>query len=251
MTHHPHIHMIVPGGGLSADGSKWVSSRKRYFLPVPVLSALFRRLFLTKLAAAHAEGRLDFYGALERLANQRAFAAFIKRQRRSKWITYAKEPFAGPKSVLAYLSRYTHRVALSNRRLIRADADGVTFKYKDYRVDGPGRFKTMTLATHEFIRRFLMHVLPKGFHRIRHYGLLANGNRAAMVAKARDLLAMAPTGQKLEAGQTAEPTTSPEPLPCRCCPHCGGRMVVIEVFARGCTPYYQPPPIPTIRLDTS
>jgi hypothetical protein len=192
MTHHPHIHMIVPVGGLSADGTRWIASRRGFFLPVQVLSRLFRRLLLSLLAAAHAEGRLAFFGALETLAVPRAFAAFVKRQRRVEWVTYAKAPFAGPKQVLAYLALYTHRIAISNRLLIRADADGVTFTYKDYRVGGPGRFKTMTLATHEFIRRFLMHVPPKGFHRIRHSGLLTNGNRKAMVAKARKLLATEP-----------------------------------------------------------
>jgi hypothetical protein len=250
MIHHPHIHMIVPGGGLSADGSGWISSRKRYFLPVPVLSPLFRRLFLTKLAVAHAEGRLHFHGGLERLASPHAFSAFVRRQRRFKWVTYAKAPFAGPKSVLAYLSRYTHRVAISNLRLINADADGVTFKYKDYRAYGPARFKTMTLSPHEFIRRFLMHVLPKGFHRIRHYGLLANGNRSAMIARAWELLAMASREKEPEKAQTAKPTTSPEPISC-CCPRCGGRMIVIEVFARGCAPYHYPPLMPRIRFDTS
>jgi hypothetical protein len=250
MTHHPHIHMIVPGGGLSADGTRWVACRPSFFLPVRVLTRLFRRLFLTKLATAHAEGRLGFYGKLERLGDGRAFAAFMKRQRRADWVTYAKAPFAGPKSVLAYLSRYTHRVALSNRRLIKANANGVTFTYKDYRKDGPGRFKTMTLATHEFIRRFLMHVLPKGFHRIRHYGLLANGNRAAMIAKARDLLAMVPPEKKPEAAQTAKPAMSPEPTSC-CCPRCGGRMIVIEIFAHKWRPDDHAPPAPIGRLDTS
>jgi hypothetical protein len=250
MTHHPHIHMIVPGGGLSADGSKWISSRKRYFLPVPVLSPLFCRLFLTKLVAAHAEGRLHFHGGLERLASPHAFSAFVKRQRRSKWVTYAKAPFAGPKSVLAYLSRYTHRVAISNHRLIKADADGVTFKYKDYRARGQARFKTMTLSPHEFIRRFLMHVLPKGFHRIRHYGLLANGNRSAMIARARELLTVASRAKEPGEVQTAKSATAPEPTSC-CCPRCGSRMIVIEVFARGCAPDYRPPFIPRIRLDTS
>ena len=150
-----------------------------------------------------------FFGALETLAVPRAFAAFVKRQRRAEWVTYAKAPFAGPKAVLAYLARYTHRIAISNRRLIRADADGVTFTYKDYRVEGPGRYKTMTLATHEFIRRFLMHVLPKGFHRIRHYGLLANGNRAAMIAKARELLAMAPREAQRRRHRPPRPAAPP------------------------------------------
>jgi hypothetical protein len=249
MTHHPHIHMIVPGGGLSADGARWIASRPGFFLPVRVLSRLFRRLFLEMLATAHAEGRLVFFGALETLAVPRAFAAFVKRQRRVEWVTYAKAPFAGPKQVLAYLARYTHRIAISNRRLIRSDADGVTFTYKDYRVEGPGRFKTMTLATHEFIRRFLMHVPPKGFHRIRHYGLLANGNRKAMVAKARELLAMAPRevpGQTAPAAETA----APRPLPC-CCPRCGGRMIVTMVFVHGWAPDPRVPPAPISRLDTS
>ena len=249
MTHHPHVHMIVPGGGLSADGSRWMSCRPDFFLSVRVLSRLFRRLFLDVLAAAHAEGRLAFFGDRERLAEARAFAAFLKRQRKTEWVVYAKAPFGGPEAVLTYLARYTHRVAISNRRLIKADGDGVTFKYKDYRVEGSGWHKTMTLATHEFIRRFLMHVLPKGFHRIRHYGLLANGNRGAMIAKARELLAMAPREKEPGGEQTAK-HSMPDVLPCPC-PRCGGRMIVIEIVARGCAPNYPPPLIPIIRLDTS
>jgi hypothetical protein len=249
MTHHPHIHMIVPGGGLSADGARWIACRPGFFLPVRVLSRLFRRLFLAMLAAAHAESRLAFFGALEALAVPRAFAAFVKRQRCPKWVVYAKAPFAGPKQVLAYLARYTHRIAISNRRLIRADADGVTFTYKNYRIEGPGRFKTMTLATHEFIRRFLMHVPPRGFHRIRHYGLLANGNRAAAIAKARELLAMAPREETPQAAKVAE-TAAPPPPPC-CCPRCGGRMIVTMVFAHSWAPDPRAPPVPIVRLDTS
>jgi hypothetical protein len=164
-------------------------------------------------------------------------------------VVYAKAPFAGPKAVLAYLSRYTHRIAISNRRLIRADAGGVTFTVKNYRVEGPGRYTTMTLATHEFIRRFLMHVLPKGFHRIRHYGLLANGNRAAAIAKARALLAMAPREQQPQAAKATE-TAAPQPLPC-CCPRCGGRMIVTLVFAHRWAPAPRAPPAPIVRLDTS
>jgi hypothetical protein len=240
MTHHPHIHMIVPGGGLSADGSKWISSRKRYFLPVPVLSPLFRRLFLEMLAEAHASGRLKFFGDHAGLANTAAFARFLKPLRKVDWVVYAKEPFAGPKSVLAYLSRYTHRVAISSSRLIKADETGVTFKYKDYRIEGPERYKTMTLSPHEFIRRFLMHVLPKGFHRIRHYGLFASGGRAANIAQARELLsASAGPGQ---AGQAEATNTSKTQAPDRCCPSCGGRMIVIELFARGCPPQCPPTP---------
>jgi hypothetical protein len=239
MTHHPHIHMIVPGGGLSADGSRWIACRPRFFLPVRVLSRLFRRLFLEMLIAAHADDRLQFFSDRAGLADRAAFAAFLKPLRRAEWITYAKEPFAGPKAVLAYLSRYTHRVAISNRRLISADTNGVTFKFKDYRIEGPDRYKTMTLATHEFIRRFLMHVLPKGFHRIRHYGLFANGNRAAKVARARDLLAVAAPRQpdaKTE-GSPDEPRILAHPCPC-----CGGRMIIIEVFAKGSEPKHRPQP---------
>jgi hypothetical protein len=249
MTHHPHIHMIVPGGGLSADGTRWIASQSGFFLPVRVLSRLFRRLFLGMLATAHAEGRLPFFGALETLAVPRAFAAFVKRQRRVEWVTYAKAPFAGLKQVLAYLALYTHRIAIANRRLIRADADGVTFTYKDYRIDGPGRFKTMTLATHEFIRRFLMHVPPKSFHRIRHYGLLANGNRKAMVANARELLAMAPREAPTQATPASE-AVAPRPPPC-CCPRCGGRMIITTVFVHSWAPAPRAPPAPISRLDTS
>jgi hypothetical protein len=240
----------VPGGGISADGTRWIACRTGFFLPVRVLSRLFRRLFLTMLAAAHAEGRLGFFGAIAGLAGTRAFAAFAKRQRRTEWVVYAKAPFAGPKAVLAYLARYTHRIAISNRRLIRADATGVTFTCKDYRIEGPGRFKTMTLATHEFIRRFLMHVLPKGFHRIRHYGLLANGNRAAAIARAHELLAMAPREAEPRANQAAETAAAPRSVPC-CCPRCGGRMIVTLIFAHRWAPDARTPHATIVRLDTS
>ena len=154
-------------------------------------------------------------------------------------MVYAKEPFAGPKQVLRYLSRYTHRIAISNRRLLSADENGVTFKYKDYRIEGPARYKTMTLATDEFIRRFLIHVLPKGFHRIRHYGLLASANRAANIAHARKLLAVPSRPKEPETPKAAidEPRVLPRPCPC-----CGGRMIVIETFARGCEPKHRPTP---------
>src|ERR1700682_5761486 len=190
LTHHPHVHMVVPGGGLSRDGSKWIVCRPRYFLPVEVLSELFRGLMLHKLVAAHKAGQLQFFGNHAHLAERKAFAAYLARLRKIDWMVYAKEPFAWPEQVLRYLSRYTHRIAISNRRLVSVGENGVTFKYKDYRIEGPGRYKTMTLATHEFIRRFLIHVLPKGFHRIRHYGLLASGSRAANIARARELLAV-------------------------------------------------------------
>jgi Putative transposase/Transposase zinc-binding domain len=190
LTHHPHVHMIVPGGGISLDGTRWVSCRPDFILPVEVLSCLFRGLFLAKLVAAHRAGRLKFYGAHTRLDNIRTFKAYLAPLRKIDWVVYAKRPFGGPKAVLAYLSRYTHRVAISNRRLVAADDGGVSFRWKDYRIEGPGRWKTMTLTPHEFIRRFLIHVLPGGFHRIRHYGLLASGTRAANIARARELLAV-------------------------------------------------------------
>src|SRR3989440_4391620 len=181
LTHHPHVHMIVPGGGLSLDGKRWVSCRLGFFLPVRVLSRLFRRLFLQKLVAAHQAGELKFFGKHAPLTNRQAFAAYLAPLRNSEWVVYSKRPFGGPEQVLRYLARYTHRVAISNRRLIALDEKGVTFKWKDYRLEGPDRYKEMTLATHEFIRRFLIHVLPADFHRIRYYGLLASGKRAENV----------------------------------------------------------------------
>ncbi len=243
MTHHPHVHMIVPSGGISPDGTKWVSCRPTFFLPVRVLSRLFRRLLLAMLAAAHEQGRLAFFGDHQHLVESRAFKAFLKPLNKAEWVVYAKEPFGGPKAVLSYLSRYTHRVAISNSRLIRADDTGVTFKVKDYRVDGPGRYTTMTLPAGEFICRFLIHVLPKGFHRIRHYGLLENGNRAANIAKARQLLAAPDPQEHQEQGADQQPSGQDEPDAARHpCPHCGGRMITIEVFQAGQTPRYQPPP---------
>jgi hypothetical protein len=249
LTHHPHVHMIVPGGGLSEDGGRWISARPRFLLSVKVLSRLFRGQFLAMLAEAQAQDRLTFFGEHAALADKRAFKRFLAPLRRREWVVYSKEPFAGPEQVLRYLSRYTHRVAISNRRLVAADANAVAFRWKDYRVDGPDRWKTMTLDPHEFIRRFLMHVLPKGFHRIRHYGLFANGNRAASIARARELIGAAPRvepeNEKAAAPDEPRVLTSP-------CPRCGGRMIVIEVFARGCQPRYRPAPVPTpIRIDTS
>jgi hypothetical protein len=187
LTHHPHVHMIVPGGGISLDGSRWVSCRPGFFLPVRVLSRLFRRLFLDKLLATHAAGRLQFFGQHAPLANARAFATYLAPLRKTEWVVYSKRPFGGPEAVLAYLSRYTHRVAIANSRLIALDDNGVTFKWKDYRIEGRDRYKQMTLATDEFIRRFLIHVLPRRFHRIRHYGLLAKAAGAENIARAREL----------------------------------------------------------------
>jgi Putative transposase/Transposase zinc-binding domain len=250
LTHHPHVHMIVPGGGLSEDGSRWVASKPRFLVHVNVLSCLFRGRFLAMLAKAHAQGQLKFFGDHTALADRAVFKRFLAPLRKMEWVVYAKHPFAGPHQVLRYLSRYTHRVAISNRRLISADDKGVAFRWKDYRIDGPGRWKTMTLDPHEFIRRFLMHVLPKGFHRIRHYGLFANANRAANIARARELLGAVPRVIEPEEEKPAAPD-EPRVLPCFC-PRCGARMIVIEIFARGCKPRHRPTPAPTpIKIDTS
>jgi hypothetical protein len=244
MTHHPHVHMIVPGGGISLDGERWVACRPGFFLPVRVLSRLFRRLFLEKLIAAHKAGRLKFFGNHAALANAQAFAAYLAPLRRAEWVVYAKRPFGGPQAVLAYLSRYTHRVAISNSRLIAVGDNGVAFRWKDYRADGRERHKVMTLATAEFIRRFLIHVLPQGFHRIRHYGLLASGTHADNIARARELLAV-PAAQS----ETADTNCAEAAHPCPCC---GGRMVIIERFEHGFSPRHRPAASPiVIRIDTS
>jgi putative transposase/transposase-like zinc-binding protein len=248
MTHHPHVHMIVPGGGIALDGKRWLSCQPRFLLPVPVLTKLFQGRMLAKLLAAHKAGRLKFFGQYAHLAERKAFAAYLAPLRRITWYVYSKPPFGGPKAVLAYLARYTHRVAISNRRLIAFDENGVTFRYKDYRADGRAQCKRMTLATDEFIRRFLIHVLPKGFHRIRHYGLFARPSCADNIARARELLAVPePQGEPADADATDpnEPRSHP-------CPCCGGRMIIIETFARGCQPRYQPSTTTVpIRIDTS
>jgi hypothetical protein len=250
LVHHPHVHMIVPGGGFSPDGSRWIACRPRYFLTAEVLSALFRRLFLDMLLAAHQAGRLQFFGDLTPLAGKGAFTAFLKPLRNIDWVVYAKEPFAGPRQVLRYLSRYTHRVAISNRRLIAADQNGVTFKYKDYRLDGSARYKTMTLAADEFIRRFLLHVLPPGFHRIRYYGFLTSQSRARNIARVRELLA--PPLIPVDAIKALDPTTEAPKAPEHPCPCCGGPMRIIETFRRGQQPKHRASPLPQpIRIDTS
>jgi hypothetical protein len=239
LTHHPHVHMIVPGGGLSPDGERFVpcrGRRRRFFLPVRVLSRLFRRLMLEKLAAAYGKGLLTLQGSLAKLAPAAAFTAAMKPLRWKKWFVYIKEPFAGPKAVLAYLSRYTHRVAISNTRLIAHDERGVTFRYKDYRADGLARRKIMTLATDEFIRRFMLHILPKGFHRIRHYGLFASAGRAANIARLRELLGAMPPEEKAASPAQDQPAETVLP-PCPCC---GGRMTIIEFFERGTLPRCRP-----------
>jgi predicted Zn-ribbon and HTH transcriptional regulator len=244
LTHHPHVHIIVPGGGISPDGARWIACRPGFFLPVRVLSRLFRRLFLQRLATAHKQ--LAFFGNHARLIDAQAFAAYLAPLRKTEWVVYSKRPFGGPEAVLAYLSRYTHRVAIANSRLIGFDHNAVTFKWKDYRIEGRDRYKRMTLATDEFIRRFLIHVLPHGFHRIRHYGLFARATCAANIARARQLLAVSKPQDK-----PADLTNDNEPLshPCPCC---GGRMIVIEVFERGATPRHRPTrPAAFIRIDTS
>lgn len=223
MTHHPHVHMIVPGGGVAPDGKRWISSRPAFLLPVRVLGALFRRLFLTRLMALHDAGRLAFFGKLSELADRRAFLKHLSPVRKKRWVVYAKAPFAGPEAVLAYLSRYTHRVAISNSRLIRFDGKNVTFQYKDYRCNDSDQQQVMTLTADEFIGRVLLHALPTGFHRIRHYGLLAGSARKDSIALARKLLAVVPTPDD----EPEEPVEYHPP-----CPHCGGHMVVIETFAR-------------------
>ena len=244
LTHHPHIHMVVPGGGISLDGRRWVASRPAFLLPVRVLGKLFRRLFLTGLLALFDAGRLQFFGAQAEFNERRALLRRIAPLRKQRWVVYAKPPFSGPEAVLAYLSRYTHRVAISNQRLIAMDETGITFRYKDYRRDGAERQRVMTLAPDEFIRRFLTHVLPKGFHRIRHYGLLASVTHKANIARARDLLAVAPI-----VTEPAEPHTEPAAAPLPPCPCCGGRMVIIEIFQRRPQPRAPPHlPSPTRRI---
>jgi len=247
MTHHPHVHGIVPGGGLSLDRERWIACRPGFFLPVRVLSRLFRRLFLAQLSAAYQAGKLQFFGEHQPLAETQRFSAWIKPLQRCEWVVYAKRPFAGPEAVLAYLARYTHRVAIANSRLIAVDEHAVSFRWKDYRAKGQTRYKTMTLEVDEFIRRFLLHVLPTGFHRIRHYGLIANTGRRNNLRQARTLLMQttivndevminrsAHSGDG-DARETADKATY-------ICPHCGAPMIIIESFARGQLP--RAPPLP-------
>jgi hypothetical protein len=247
MTHHPHVHMIVPGGGISLDGTRWVRCKPGFLLPVRVLSRLFRRLFLAALVDAHAAGRLAFFGEFEDLCRRQAFAAHLAPLRRKNWFVYAKPPFSGPEAVLAYLARYTHRVAIANSRLIALDERGVTFRYKDYRRTGQARYRTMTLSAAEFIRRFLLHVLPKGFHRIRHYGLLASAGCKANIARAKQLIAAPmPAVDPPAAHDAADPQTTTNHRPP--CPCCGGRMIIVESFACGAVPRGPPSSDAAIRL---
>jgi hypothetical protein len=234
LTHHPHVHGIVPGGGLSPDRERWVACRPGFFLPVRVLSRLFRRRFLEELAAVQRRGQLRFFGEYAALADPAVFAQWLAPLRACEWVVYAKRPFAGPEAVLAYLSRHTHRVAISNQRLVTHNERGVTFQWKDYRAKGRTRYKTMTLDAQEFMRRFLLHVLPAGLHRIRHYGLLANPVRRANLAKVRELLHVVPAAgtQPDDSGATVRPAFI--------CRHCGAPMTVIEILERS-APIRAPP----------
>jgi hypothetical protein len=251
LTHHPHAHCIVPGGGLSMEGERWVACRPGFFLPVRVLSRLFRRLFLDGLQRAHDSGKLAFFNDLAPLTGAAAFKAHLAPLRRAEWVVYAKRPFGGPEAVLAYLARYTHRVAIANSRLIGLDDRGVNFSWKDYRARGAavGRkwIKTMTLPAFEFLRRFLLHVLPDGFHRIRHYGFLASARRVANVARIRSLLGKgAPEESATTEAEPSIPAVTEERPPCPCC---GGGMRVVETFMRGRRPRLWP--IARTRIDTS
>jgi hypothetical protein len=222
------VHGIVPGGGLSFDGQRWISCKPGFFLSVRVLSRLFRRRFIEELEQVHRAGQLQFFGEHIALSDVKAFAEWLAPLKKCKWYVYAKRPFAGPAAVLAYLSRYTHRVAISNSRLIALDERGVTFNWKDYRAKGKTRYKTMTLDTGEFMRRFLLHVLPSGFHRIRHYGLIANTGRRKNLARARELLQALPVIE-----QPNEKTTTAKSVQVTfVCPHCGAPMNIVDTPAK-------------------
>ncbi len=235
LTHHPHVHGIVPGGGFSADGQRWIACKPGFFLPVRVLSRLFRRLFLEALDRAYQSGELRFFGEHSDLSDPGVFGDWLKPLRKQEWVVYAKKPFAGPEAVLAYLSRYTHRVAIANSRLLALDEQGVTFKWKDYREKGRTRHKTMTLDTDEFIRRFLIHVLPSGFHRIRHYGWMANANRVKQLVQARELLEVEPI--TADDGPEEHQVERISPW---MCPSCATPMIIIAVLERSHAPRAPP-----------
>jgi hypothetical protein len=232
LHHHPHVHCIVPGGGPSPDGTRWVGCRPGFFLPVRVLSRLFRRLFLDRIEAAFGAGHLCFFHALAPLGDPATFAQHVARWRRMDWVVYAKPPFGGPQQVLAYLGRYTHRVAIANSRLIKLEHGHVSFRWRDYRCAGEN--KLMTLPAGEFIRRFLLHTLPDGFQRIRHYGLLANGHRAAKLAHCRRLLAAAPSAPPPSAQDYRERYRRLTGRDLDVCPACGGAMVPLGPLPRSC-----------------
>jgi hypothetical protein len=236
MTHHPHVHGIVPGGGFAVDGQRWLACKPGFFLPVRVLSRLFRRLFLEALVRAHQAGELRFFNEHSFLTDPLVFAGWLRPLRKQEWVVYAKRPFAGPEAVLAYLSRYTHRVAIANSRLLALDEQGVTFKWKDYRDKGRTRHKAMTLASDEFIRRFLMHVLPRGFHRIRHYGWMANANRVEKLTQARELLRVKPVDVSRDAPEACQAESDGPWV----CPTCAAPMIVIGIIERGHRPRAPP-----------
>jgi hypothetical protein len=256
ITHHPHVHVIVPGGGLAPDGTRWIACRPGFFLPVRGLSTLFRRLMLAALAEAHRAGRLAFFGRLTALVDACAFSA-CRPAEQDEVVRLCEATLRRAGRVFTYLSRYTHRVAISNRRLVAGDDEGVRFRWKDYRTDGLRRWKTMTLPVPEFIRRFLLHVLPAGFHRIRHYGFLANRQRRAAVARARALLAArpeAPDDRALPADDTGDAAAADAAPPkAYRCPCCGGAMIVVETFRRGAAPASRPAAAapPVIGIDSS
>jgi len=239
LTHHPHVHCLVPGGGVATDGERWIACKPNFLLSVHALSRTFRRLFLDSLAAAFRRGELGFFGELGPLADPAAFAERMRALSQSAFVVYAKPPFGGPERVLAYLARYTHRTAIANSRLVAVSDDEVAFSYKDYRRDG--REGVMRLAPHEFIRRFLLHVLPDGFHRIRHYGFLAKGHRGDTLAHVRDLLQVQPNSESAAARELQADEHAREPFPH--CPDCGGLMRCIGHVVRS--------PGAAFRCDTS
>jgi len=239
LTHHPHVHCLVPGGGVALDGRRWVACKPSFLLSVRALSKTFRRLFLDGLETAFRRGQLGFFGDLVPLAEAAAFAERMRALRQSAFVVYAKPPFGGPERVLAYLARYTHRTAIANSRLVAVDDDHVVFSYKDYRRGG--RPRVMRLAPHEFIRRFLLHVLPDGFHRIRHYGFLAKGDRGESLARVHRLLQAQPTGEPAAASEPQADEHAREPF--ALCPDCGGLMRRIGLVARS--------PAAAFRCDTS
>jgi hypothetical protein len=242
LHHHPHLHCIVPGGGIAPDQTRWIACPPGFFLPVRVLSRRFRDLFAHQLRVAFADGELRFPGALAALADPAVFAARLDELAGIDWVVYAKPPFAGPEQVLGYLGRYTHRVAIANSRLVSLDDGQVSFTWKDYRQDG--KTKVMTLPADEFIRRFLQHTVPDGFHRIRHIGFLANRHRAEKLTLCRDLLAVPPT-EPLPPIRWQDRLRDLTGQDVEVCPCCGGRMLVCGTIPP------QPPPRPAMWCDSS
>lgn len=227
MTHHPHVHGIVPGGGLSLDGQQWLCCKKGFFLPVRVLSRLFRRLYLERLSEAYQQGKLQFFAASKTLKVERQFSTLLNKHRKIEWIVYAKRPFSGPEAVLNYLARYTHRVAIANSRLVSMDKNTVCFHWKNYRVKAQSRQRVMQLNHDEFIRRFLLHMLPSGFHRIRHYGLVSNAGRKRNLKQARKLLSVP---EPISSEQLKNEEHSPEVDVIFVCPKCQTPMDIIELL---------------------